>query len=280
VAALSLLTLALPARAGVVTFDSASDVVLGPTEAPGVWYHDRYPPSGFVAGQTGGGRAGVLRESISSADQNGSRPFGYNIGFYDYQGRKIDLPPGSVFVSVDLYVPSSWAGLTQQDPNGNPASWGTLASLWTTGADKSGNTDDVYPIIGFNNTTTSDGSSGSGTGGFRVYDQTSGWTNVGGFSNGYDTWYNLGIELTSSDQLSYFVNGQLVYTDTTVTKTTSFSNVMLQGYNGGNSYDIFWDNLDGPATAPEPGSLVLCGIGIAGLCGYAWRRKKTAVAAG
>jgi hypothetical protein len=43
--------------------------------------------------------------------------------------------------------------------------------------------------------------------------------------------------------LDYYVNGQLVYTDTTATGTTGLSTVMLQGYNGGQNYHAYWDNL-------------------------------------
>jgi hypothetical protein len=205
----------------------------------GLWGPDRYAPAGFTPGQAGGGRVGVLDEFISASDQDGSRPAPYNSGFYDYQGRAHGLAAGTTYLAVDLYVPQSWSGLNQQDPNGNPANWGSLASLWATGVDASGSISS-YPIIGFNNDGTNNGQ--TGTTGFQVFDQTNGWTDVGGFS-GYDRWYQIGFGINSQGQIEYFVNGQLVYTDKTATGTTALSTVMLQGYNGGNDYHIFWDNL-------------------------------------
>jgi hypothetical protein len=207
-----------------------ASVVLSPTQAPGSWYPDRYAPAGFTADQTGGGRTGVLDEFISAADQNGNRPTGYNSGFYDFQGRKYDLASDTTYLAVDLYVPASWSSLTQQDPNGNPAHYGSLASLWATGTDGSN-----YAIISFNNRA------GSGNGGFQVFDNTNGWTNVPGFT-GADQWYTIGFAVRAGG-IDYFVNGQLVYTDTGAAGTTALSNVMLQGYNGGNDYDIYWQNL-------------------------------------
>ncbi len=92
--------------------------------------------------------------------------------------------------------------------------------------------DGDYPIIGFNN---------NAGGSFQVFDATNGWTNAPGFT-GYDKWYQLSIGIVGG-QRDYFVNGTLEYADTTVTGTTSLGNVMLEGYNGGNSYDISWGNL-------------------------------------
>jgi hypothetical protein len=223
-------------------FGTGSSVVLGPAVplGTGTWTPDRYQPAGFTSGQAGGGRVGVLDEFISHYYQDGSRP-GYNTSFYNFQGRAQDLAAGTTYISVDLYVPDSWATLSQQDhnPGANPAGWGSLASLWATGRDASGNISS-YPIIGFNNDGTNN--SQTGTMGFQVYDQTNGWTNVRGFT-GADQWYNLGIGIRADGQIDYYVNGKVVYTDAAGNGTTVLSNVMLQGYNGGNDYHISWDNL-------------------------------------
>lgn len=217
-----------------VAFGSSASVVLSPTKAPGTWYPDRYAPAGFTPGQTAGGRVGVLDEFISSADKNGSRPPVYNSGFYDFQGRKYDLAAGTTYFIADLYVPASWSSLVQKDPSGNPANWGSLASVWATGVDASSSAVS-FPIIGFNNTA------GTGTGGFRVFDQTNGWTNVTGFT-GADQWYQLGITIQGG-QIEYLVNGQVVYTDAAGGGATALGNVILQGYNGGNDYHIYWGGV-------------------------------------
>jgi hypothetical protein len=219
--------------------DSAS-VVLGiPTSGTtNTWYQDRYRPANFSFGQAGGGRVGVVDESISVNDKNGSRPPQYNSAFYDFQGLKYDLADRPTYLAIDLYVPQSWSGLGQTYPGGDPTASGSLASLWAAGVDASGNISN-YPEIGFNNQT----------GSFRVKDRsTGGWQNVSGFTGG-DQWYQIGISINNQGQFDYFVNGQRVLTDanftpaTPPTPTAAFSNVMLQGYNAGNSYDIYWDNL-------------------------------------
>jgi drug/metabolite transporter superfamily protein YnfA len=106
-----------------------SSIMVVPTDPPGPWTVDRFAPAGFTPGQAGDGRVGVVDEFISAADQNGSRPPAYNYDFCDVQGRKLGLPAGTTYVAADLYVPASWMSLTQQDPNGKPASWGVPGEL-------------------------------------------------------------------------------------------------------------------------------------------------------
>ena len=80
--------------------------------------------------------------------------------------------------------------------------------------------------------------------GFRVFDQTSGWTTVplpAGFA--YGTWHNLRIEL-HADSLKYYLDGQLVYTDPVTGGSVSFGNMMVQAYNfGDDGYTAYWDNV-------------------------------------
>jgi hypothetical protein len=232
-------------------YGAVSNPVLPPFDpGPGTWHQDRYRPAGFTLGQAGGGRAGVLDEFISAADGYGNRPASYSSVFYDVQGGACALAAGTTYLAVDLYVPHSWSSLNQQGPASDPARAGELASLWAAAVDASGSIVN-YPEIGFNN------QSGSGAGGFQIKDRTTGgWTNVGGF-NGYDQWYRIGFDINSAGRFDYFVNGQLKYTDATAAGANAFSNVFLQGYNAGNSYDISWDNLrDTRATVAAMGANV------------------------
>ena len=224
-------------------------VVTSPTDAPGVWSPNRFPPAGFVGGLTVHGRPGVVRESISGADFD----TGPNNPFDDYQGDQYDLPAGTTFVTLNLYVPSAWSSTNlgnQTDPSDVPSNNGSVASLWGTGLD-SGDNVVSFPIIGFNNLGTNASNPTAGTTpGFQVFDQTNGWTNIPGFT-GFNQVYQLSFGI-SNGNLVYFVNGNLVYTDTTPTESVSISNMILMGYNTGASYHINWNPVqDTPATVAD-----------------------------
>lgn len=269
-AVLLLICVAVPANADILTtFDNPGDVTLSPTQAPGTWYIDRYAPAGFSAGQTApDGRLGTLLQSISAADNNAGRPPAFSSNFYNTQGRKYDLAAGTASLGIQLYVPSAWNSLSQNIPGAE----GRLASFWATAADNSHSVT-AFPIIEFNNNVN-----GAGADGFRVWDSATGtWVNVGGFT-GFDNWYYLGFELSGSN-LNYYINGSLVSTLGNL-GTTHFDNVILQGYNAGNSYNINWDNLSNQATTsvPEPATFVIMALVLAccAAC-YFYRQRRVLV---
>lgn len=73
------LVCAAPAMALTLTFDSP--VVTGSSQAPGVWYTDRYAPAGFQTAFFDGDNR--LKHSISAADAASLRPSGFSSAFYD-----------------------------------------------------------------------------------------------------------------------------------------------------------------------------------------------------
>jgi hypothetical protein len=188
--------------------------------------------------------------------------------FYNTQGRAFELPAGTNSISNQLYVDPAWQSLNQTVPG---SSTGRLASFWGVGDDSSHNPVS-YPIIEFNNNTD-----GTGTGGFRVWnDVTSAWQNVAGFT-GYGQWYTLGIALAGG-VIDYSINGAPAGTDPYV-GTAALGDVVLQGYNAGNSYSISWDNLSASpiaAEVPEPPTLIPAGTALVLCAGFAWTRRRAA----
>lgn len=258
VPAFALLTFGLvaPAQAGLInTFDNPGDVVLSPTQSPGTWYTDRYAPAGFAAGQSGGGRTGVLALTLSAADGGTSRPSSFSSAFYNTQGRKFDLASGTTSLFIDLYVPAAGTA------------GGRYAGLWATATSGSGPLQ--FPILEAAN------------GGFQVWDPVNGgFTTIPGIS-GTDRWYEIGFDYANG-QYNFYIDGQLVKSFANGTPVT-FSNVILQGYNtdAGVNRTVNFDGLSTTSSVPEPATVVTVGIlaGALGLRLVARRKRGEPVAA-
>lgn len=202
------------------TFDE--DPAISETQAPGVWYTDRYAPFEFVSEFFDGDDR--LKHSIDASDGANNRPAGFGSDFYDTQGRKYDHP-GAVSIAVDLYVPSDWATTERR-----------MAGLWGTAFDST-STISLYPIIEFTSLDSNPR--------FRVWPAdpvAGGWVDLGlptGFS--YDDWSRLEITLEGGN-VTYSV-GDLSLTQT-ANGSVEFGNTILQGHNttDGVTYDIYWDN--------------------------------------
>jgi hypothetical protein len=245
-------TLTVNAEPGVCTadifpqlFPFNSDPPLSPTQAPGVFYTDRYPPFLFESSFFDGDFR--LLHQINVADSAANRPPAFSSGFYDTQGRKFDINSGvGSSVSIDLFIGSDWGT--------NPR----RADLWLTTFD-SLNDISGFPILGFANT---DGVPAGDT--FRVFVQdtdqnpsngfTPGWVNLGlpgGFA--YGKWYTLRVTLTGASYFFEVIDGGttvLSYTDAITFGSVLIGNTIIQAFNFGSTYDVYWDNLHIPGQYP------------------------------
>jgi len=242
-----MLAVCLSAFASAQSFTFDDPITLGSTQAPDTWYTDRYAPAGFASQSffDGGNR---LKHSIAEADGGSSRPGSFSSAFYNTQGRKYDLNPGTTSMSIDLYVDDAWE-----------TSGRRMAGLWGTAFDAT-NAVSMFPIVEF----ASDGTSGF----FQVWDGAA-FQSIGlpgGFA--YDSWVTLSMELTGSDVI---LKAGDVSLTTDANGSTYFGNVILQGHNttAGVDYDIYWDDFE---AVPEPATMTILGLGALA----AWRKKKLA----
>lgn len=222
------------AEAQTTVNDFSGPVVIG-AEAPGVWYTDRFAPAGFATS------GGVLVESISGADLQAD-------GFYNTQGRALDLTPGVTSLSIGLQVTDAYGSSNQR-----------IAGLWGVANDGTGVS--AYPIVEL-----------SDLGGSLVFrgwnTAVGGWTNLIAATSGYHT---LGITLDTSG-FTYSVDGNALGTASREGSST-IGSVILQGYNTGTSYDIAWDNLTTTTgSVPEPATWAFMILGFGGI-GAMMRRK-------
>ncbi|MEZ6082564.1 MAG: HYR domain-containing protein [Phycisphaerae bacterium] len=205
-------------------FPFDANPTLGATQAPGVWYTDRYAPFGFASAFFDGDNR--LKHSINLNDCSPCRG-GQSSSFYDTQGRKYDLPAETTRMSIDLYIPADWATTERR-----------MAGFWGTAVD-SGNAISGFPIIEFTSTTDD-----SGVPRFRGWTSagSGGWIDMGlptGFV--YDAWYTLEIELVGASWVFRVGDLELL---TPGLGSVRIDNVILQGHNNtaGVTYDIYWDN--------------------------------------
>lgn len=216
----------------IIAFDDV--VTIGASQAPGVWYTDRYLPSAFETVPFDGGNA--LRLAIDPiADGSAARASTGQAGtFYNTQGRKLDLPASTTAVTAKLHVPADWLSPTAR----------RRSDVWTTGVDGS-NVVVSYPIIGFANV--------DGTPVIRYYDfnGSGGWVNTS-VTPVADTWYQFEMEI-SGENVVYKVNGIVVGT-VPANASKSLSNVIIQAYNFNDPalpdeqestepYSAYWDNV-------------------------------------
>lgn len=209
------------------------------SQAPGVWYPDRYRPANFDAVSFDGDMR--LRIGISAADGAALRPGGQTSTFYNTQGRKYDLGNG-VYTSLkaEMYVGADWNTNFRR------------SDMWATALDGA-NAISAYPIVGFANVVGTPGNLVC-----RVWDGL-GWVNVSGLVPGGVTtnrWYTIEIRLKPG-VFEFLIDGSVVFVDNTTSGSVSFADIIMQAYNfndaalgAGNfppglndSYEAYWDNL-------------------------------------
>lgn len=236
------------------TNDFSLPVPLSANQTPGAWYPDRFPPDAFESAMFDGDDR--LHHGISVNDSAANRPGQFSSAFYNTQGRKYDtyIEIGQTW-SIDLYIPSGWASDVRR------------ADLWATTRDAVGNISG-FPILGFTSNDPADDvnpNPSNPTPRFRVFVQDTdqnagngyqpGWVDLGlpgGFS--YDRWWTLETELTAStyefrvyDDLGNLV---LSYSDGTTFDSIRTSDLIVQAYNFGESYDVYWDNFQAGGVSP------------------------------
>jgi parallel beta-helix repeat protein len=227
--------------------DFVVPVAIAQTAAPGVWYTDRYAPGVFESYDFGGEM--VLWHGIRAADSAANRPPAFSGAFYNTQGRKLDLnlSGSQQSMSIDLWLDSAMAG-----PDGR------VAGLWGTAFNAS-DAISAYPIIAFRNRAQNAPDFDPITPGFYAWN-FSDWVLLReATSADYDQWHTLSIVWTVGAGVEYLVNGEPLLS-LAQTSTTKLGDVILNAYNFGQDYDVYWDNFQVESDTPATYESVINGL--------------------
>lgn len=277
------------AVAGPIVFDFETDIVRGPGPnpptgsygtAPGAWSTYVYQPAGFAGGLTApDGREGTLGITISPNEGANERPPGWGHSYLGIQGMQYGteapgaptgfLPVAGTSIAADLYIPEEWT-------DGSALRW---TSLLIRG-DRIGTNYDK--IIGFG-TFSSNGESAVNT-----------YWSVAGADLAVSSsiqpiigWNHLEMIFDpTGTSLSYLINGQLLYLDTSIgpdgvrdikhialiARNFNDPSVPLN-YDPNSSYTAYWDNLT-VTVVPEVSSLGLSGAAASAAGALRLRHKR------
>lgn len=238
------------------------------SSVPTGWTTDRYAPNSFSNVGMFQGRDNVLGIGISSA-QNAASRGAQSAMFYNTQGKQHAVTGGAgASLSADLYIDAAWSSNT---------SGSVRSDMWGVMRDDIDITD--YPIIGF----TNEGNNAR----YRVFDQNApgGWIDLTSTAVTYGAWTSFKMVYTGGTNLEFFVNGSLVYTDTSIgysEPSQSFSAVSMQAYNFGDpanfpsevvaDYTAHWSNTVAAVPEPETYALLLAGLGM--IAAFVRRRRQ------
>lgn len=219
------------------------------------------PNSAFVAGS-----AGVTQRNRLSFTAIGNLAVGETLTWsFDFYDSNATAGPNRNFSNLQVgTAPSATNQLISMGLNNNH-----------TASDSGGNYY-MARILGFTPTTVDPdgGSNEGGTLGSGAYFKLNDY-GVGLRSTG---WHNLKTVITTADGTSqsyaFYVDNVLAETVSTVgTALRSYDNIALGSGLSNGTQDVYFDNmiLQSAVASPEPGSLVLLGVGAAGLL----RRRRT-----
>lgn len=205
------------------------------TKTEGAWYPDRYPPAVFEGVPDFGGRA-VIRHGVRTADGETLRPDPYKGGFYNTQGRKfeIGLNGANQSTSIELYLDPAWKD--------NPSQ---TAGVWGVGLDAK-DAVSAYPIVVWRNLPGE-------TPGFYYFDYMS---LKGSYillrpasDTDYGNWHELKFTLRVGLGTEYFIDG-VALGKTADPDTTRLQETILNVYNFGSDYDVYWAGLKTAGSGP------------------------------
>lgn len=233
------------------TFDAAVDAC----DTGCAWITDRYPSAVFEQDAATFSPDFVLNQGVDVADSEANRPPSFSSPFYNWQGykRSVNIPQGASF-AADVWIPASWDGAER------------VASLWGQNTDAAGFISG-FPVLAFNGAVDE---MGTPTPRFRAFVQDTDGDDSNGFQpgwvdmldvTGFDRWYRFEIELTQGLAPDFVFTVTDLSTDTVVASYTdsgtfdsvAFTDVFLQLYNFGATYETWWDDVtvgpDGPVVA-------------------------------